>query len=1539
MFDCNQLLHPFQNDPGTSQRQRVIDQLLSEEVRIDGRTLSQLLQFFYQLSSSIRYYDQSLMVSDWRPFFENSLPFTLARISRFDHSGISQKYDLYRYSFKTKRSSAGLQLMIYFIYYNGFFQMNKWYRAVRDQQIPFGSTLGALIRNSLAGELKSFIILVNDCKNLFGIKPIDFSPFLDNADGDDWGLQLTDLYSQSIGSDQIDHCQQLQQSYDRLSLVWQTLYSSLLQLSPEAEKDIQNSLLPVADELREKHSPHLALVFAFLNLFNRLQGELNRKTKEHLTYFYSEVLQIKAREAVADRVNIVFEIQKILRDQYQKHKIDENTGLNGGRDARNADMLFATDEELILNETIIAEVKTLYLNNEDTLTSLDTGGKPHTYLEGVYMAPSADKADGIEKDFRETDPQNWYTLGSKFSKYTPPGNSTPQPHPYAHLGFLLAAPVLYLREGKRTVTLTLQCQLSNPVETPPEYPLYHPSIPAPPLPNPLHAEVQKFLMENPGNINSKACSYVLVSQNLLASARKEGMSENSSNLLLNEYLKTNSTTACSGDPVYEEQILVKSTVWDIFLALPANAGLQAEVTTLSALFAPKFPFRLSLSGEKEWISPSDIQSLYLSDPDVTGKYFSLVIKVVLNEDKPAVLPYNSENFGLDLGINMPAIKVELEEMPGLRLPIDKKNKPACCLQKESETAYQFVSLYHHFRNVQVLSGTKIDVTVCGLRNFVVQNDESIMDVNNIIFPFGARPKISSNFYLSSPEIFNKNWSQLDLKFDWKDLPPNKDFSKYYHGYEDIVQPITSADLGTDRFVFRKGFLQDGTWYPTPTPNPNPIPLPPNNPFHLLFPLAPDPGNLCNENPREYLYKFTTGDFGLPAYSKRDRINFTPLPFTNDSRNNFLRLTLVNQDFQHARYSYVLTRQMQALGKFPDVYFGPIYDNVVGPYPYRVKTIPFEELFQAIKDAFAVGDHLSSNAPNSRLNKIFDAIRAAYNNNVPWDIFNETAAMLQTAMGNPQPNGGPVTFTPANGQHPGKFNNIGEFPAAAVDRIMQILYQQILVQANAAVKDIKEIQVVIPNEPYTPQIQNILIDYAASSLMDEIDLVHLHPYAGCYEVKRIDLQPTLFPYFIEEGSLHIGLTQFKPGINLTLLFQMAEATADSEKLPENISWHYLDNNQWKPLRRGFEVIEDGSRNLTTTGIVKLSLPENMTDKNTIMPPGQYWIKASIAKNSSVVSETIRVFTQAVSATFQASKQNDLSRLQSPLPAGTVAKLFAADPLVKSVTQPFDGFGGALAELDGGYYLRVSEQLRHKGRAIQKWDYERLVLQEFPFVYRAKCINHSIHTDASFYRNDLPYAPGFVLLAVIPDLRIMNAGQSTAPKVPVSLLEKMEDFLTKRTSPFVRLKVVNPRYEKVNFCISVTLKRGMDPSFYRDQLKTDLTELLAPWAVGKYQKLTFGQNVYRSDIIRFLENTSYIDFIQKIQMRHQDDQSPMADIDKVIPASPRSILIAGDIQVETIDEKCTDWCQVPPKSLKPCEDTKLFENYCLPIKQITKKQDNG
>jgi len=476
-----------------------------------------------------------------------------------------------------------------------------------------------------------------------------------------------------------------------------------------------------------------------------------------------------------------------------------------------------------------------------------------------------------------------------------------------------------------------------------------------------------------------------------------------------------------------------------------------------------------------------------------------------------------------------------------------------------------------------------------------------------------------------------------------------------------------------------------------------------------------------------------------------------------------------------------------------------------------------------------------------------------------------------------------------------------------------------------------IRVVVPNPPYTPQIQAMTMDYQASADVNDIDLIHLYPFSNTYKAETITLEPSLFARFCEEGTLFIGLKSLRPPINLSLLFQLAEATADSEAKPAKVRWHFLDNNIWKELRTGFEVLSDGTKGLTATGILKLALPENMSKINSVMPAGLHWIKATVGGNSRTVSETTVIRTQAMVATFQinAALETATARLVRALPPGSVGKLLVADPAVKSVQQPFDSFGGRLPELEGGYYQRVSELLRHKGRAIQKWDYERLVLEKFEQVYKAKCINHSFQTDAHLYENDVPYAPGYVLLALIPDLRILQAGNSFEPKVPASLLNETDQYFSRIISPFVRFKAVNPRYEKIHFCITVRLVHGKDEQFYKEKLKSDLRIFLAPWAIGKYDKLTFGQCVYRSDILRFLEQTGYIDFVRRLEMRHELD-AILVDRPSVCPRSPRSVLVAGDVDINIDPEICDNWC-IDKGEVAACAGPVLINDYC-------KVQDN-
>ena len=1568
MYDCDCLIHPFQNDPGTSQSERVMDDLLAGAAKIDARDLADLLDYFVQMSRHINFYDTQLSVSDWQPFFKKSIPFILASIIKIPSSEIEQNFSLYNSLFEKKPSSTGLQLHVYFIYYRFINKINNWYQAVKDSGLPIESFLETLIKDKLQQHLKSFIGYTNAAVKWYGIKKIDFS----KLDAAVWNLQATDLYviDNTFKQGTYSKFQQINNLFEKFKTLSLPFFDSTKLISAEAQKNLEPSLLPLKEELQKKHPPHLGLLFAFLNIFRQLQDDLNGYTRKHLDFFYKDVLQIKSRDAIADKTHIIFEIQK----QLEKYLIKKGILVKDGKDKNKEEILFSLDDDIVVNKTEVAKTKTLFLNNETALEQ--------TYVEGVYIANDATKADGIDKDFIDGQPKNFYTLGAKLSKYSDPETKIIKPYPNARLGFILASPVLYLKEGTRTVDITLACQLTNSIcedigsqiikasvdccddkavggnaaDTTNQYPAFLSA-------DTIFSEIQ----------NKISKKYIYLSEDLFKIALSKGLGDDLIQKIRDQFLeapKLFDPCYCN-IPVYNTETSVPADDWNTFISPLATDPAIRKL--IDEIFKPETVLNVVFSGEKDWLQPADCN---ITMSNLTSDTFTLTISATIKADQPSISFYDAEKLKEDFGTTQPLVKIELNDR--LKFSHTILSKPqvikdcctqdeSCCLLKKDNHPPQVISFYHFFRNVEVIknigtNNTRIDVQVCGLKNFIVQNDESLQDVNSAIYLFGTRPKVNANFYIGCKEIFCKKWKKMTVNFNWKDKP--MDLKSYYHGYEDILLNINSDDFDEPRFKFLPSILNDGQWINNTarelfTTNLNSdcisyiFKIDSCTDLSSLFSadgwvkricvksefintdcikdtclntdktikatcLTGDIINLNSFKPEfvktlagvdyidyncltgaEFSYVFNYTDF--PSYNPLNKSKefFDNEVYSVNSKTGFIKITLLGQDFQHTRYPFILTRQMMALGKLPQVYIGPEYDGINVTGFAVLPELHFAELFSVLDRSYEFTTNL-----RYRLDYVIQKLRDAYNTS-PHTIDatpGNDSTLDNDAYGTiNQPDG-------SNANYPNIPNHINpkapELDKYASDKLVNDLEDIFLKPLYDKLQQVKDVKVVIPSEPYTPQIQNMSLDYTASATIEDIDLIHLYPYAGTYSHEEIKLQPTLFPTFCDEGTLFLGLKNLVPGENVNLLFQLAEATSDSESEKQEVQWYYLDNNVWKLLRTGFEVLEDATENLTTSGIVKFALPANMTNDNTIMPKNLHWIKATIPQNSKAVSETSGIHSQAISVTFTNGTANDKLRLSQPLPAGSISKLNVADANLKSVQQPYETFGGQVPEIEQQYYVRVSEQLRHKGRAIQKFDYERLVLQEFPQLFKAKCINHSFALDAHLYKNDFPYSPGYVILAVIPDLNKLQAGNSFEPKVPVSILEKIETFIRKRTSPFVRFRAMNPRYEKINFCFRVNLLPGKDENYYKEQLKEDLKELLAPWAVGKYDKLTFGQCVYRSDIISFLENTDYVDFVTDFGMSKQTN-SPNSSLAKVCPDTPRSILIAGDIEVCINKPDCDEW----------------------------------
>ncbi|MEO9146844.1 MAG: hypothetical protein ABI237_14940 [Ginsengibacter sp.] len=1534
MYDCNCLIHPFQNDPGTSQSQRVMEDLLSGAAKIDARDLADLLDYFMQMSRHVNFYyvrsgDTKMTVSDWQSFFQKSIPFTLASVIKTPSAEIEQNFALYNSLFEKRHSSTGLQLHAYFIYYRFINEINKWYLAVKGSGLPIESFLEILIKDKLQQPLKLFIAYTNAAVKWYGIKKIDFS----KLDMEIWNIEANDLYaidnsfqSDSNGIITYSKFQRINNLFQNFKTISTPFFDSLKLICAEAKNNLELSLLPLKEELQKKHPPHLGLLFAFLNIFRQLQDDLNGYTRKHLDFFYKDVLQIKSQDAVADKTHVIFEIQK----QLEKYLIKKGLLVKDGKDLNKQQIFFSLDDDIVVNKTEVADTKTLFLNNQI--------GLEHTYLEGVYIANDATKANGIDKDFIDSQPKNFPTLGAKLSKYSDPETKIIKPYPNARLGFILSSPVLYLKEGTRTINITLACQLKdslcadigNEIIKASKDCCDDPELTSK-IKNSGKNQYPNFLMSTAiflqvQNLISE--QYIYLSEDIFKLAKSKGLDEKSIQQLRDNFLKDiQPLTACYCDiPVYKTEISVNLTEWIPFI----DSTVPDIKQLIDEIFKPESILNVVFSGEKDWVKPATTNismSDLVSTIDASGKIiytFELLINASVSADQPSVSFYDSKNLKEDFGTTQPLIKIELNDRlklsPDISLPAQGGDKQkccdqdaSCCLLKNDNNPTQLISFYHFFRNVEVLKNTgtdntRIDVQVCGLKNFIVQNDESLQDVNGPVYFFGTRPVVRNfdiytlpivhdttnsgpSFYLGSKEVFCKNWKSVRINLNWKDKP--NDFREYYKGYvvEDPNATPQVFGLDEDHFLIKVSSLKDGIWKDEVG-------------FRKLFdkvpsdalPLLPPNTDSCEHknSDEENIYSqgilLISSDFGFAnqqfCISESD---FTK--FDTSSRNGFIKINLRDQDFLHKDYAFVLSRQMMALGRYPGALLeGAVYKvdgNTVIVFKSTGKTIV--ELKDDVNSTKEKAQFSSDKADD--LNTTFDnAIDLAAA--PPFDSIDD---------------GERNTLIPL--VHDNKtLSNDTLAQAIATQLKLGDLQKLISIFDVFTGEIVKPLTVLIPNEPWTPIISNMSLDYTATATLEDIDLIHLYPYTGTYKAEEIKLRPTLFPAFCDEGTLFLGLKNLVPGNNLNLLFQLAEATSDSESEKQEVQWNYLDNNVWKPLRKGFEVLDDASENLTTSGIVKLAMPANMTNDNTLMPKGLHWIKASIPQNSKAVSETIGIHPQAISVTFTNDEANDRLRLSEPLPAGKISKLNVADAYVKSVQQPYETFGGEVPEIEQQYYVRVSEQLRHKGRAIQKFDYERLVLEEFPQLFKAKCINHSFALDAHLYKNDFPYAPGYVILAVIPDLNKMQAGKSFEPKVPVSIIEKIETYIRKRTSPFVRFRAMNPRYEKINFCLRVNLLPGKDENYYKEQLKEDLKELLAPWAVGKYDKLTFGQCVYRSDIIRLLENSDYVDFITDFRMSKAipiATGAPDSSLAKICPDTPRSILIAGDIEVCINKPDCDDW----------------------------------
>jgi hypothetical protein len=402
---------------------------------------------------------------------------------------------------------------------------------------------------------------------------------------------------------------------------------------------------------------------------------------------------------------------------------------------------------------------------------------------------------------------------------------------------------------------------------------------------------------------------------------------------------------------------------------------------------------------------------------------------------------------------------------------------------------------------------------------------------------------------------------------------------------------------------------------------------------------------------------------------------------------------------------------------------------------------------------------------------------------------------------------------------------------------------------------------LPQPPFVPLLGGLSVGYQAEEILhpstsrtttaETSGFFHLHPFA---EYRPEPYDNRLLPSLADEAAFYLGLEPAATGLPINLIFDLALPTEADAPAPPIPRWEYLFDDEWQPIAQS-TVASEGQPpqaalvpGFANAHQLAFRLPDRLPSQQRCMPEGYWWLRASVPEGARLLGRLQALYPQLVPAVRVGEGPTPPAPYQQPLPAGRLTRLLKPLAGVAGVWQPRPSFGGRVAENQAAYYTRVSERLRHRGRALLPGDYERLLLEQFPDVYSAKCLTAD--------QLPPPRRPGRVLLVVLPRPDLVPG--NPLPLFGAGELAAMRDFLAPLAPAVVELVVQNPRYEQVQVRGTVAFQPGAPATALPQhlQLQHDVSAFISPWQPQQPHLGGFHRHITTSGLRSFISQLPYV-----------------------------------------------------------------------------------
>ena len=423
---------------GTRQQDRYLPALSPDSVPIDGKSLPDDLDFAYDFSGLVNFYNTSDLVSgNWKLMLMGDLSITLSSILSVDLTHFPAQKDALENAYAAAVTEGEAEQVVSELFELdvelGFILADWVIRIGKVQNDPL-NTYGIIsenIQTYLRFNLPRMGWALREMTLGFDVSPINRTQknlFADvNFILTSLNTILPDTAELVLGEQETFDSIDSQYSY--LKNLFDSLYRAVWQIQKILTEKFEESLQ------EPNHQPHSGLLIAFQEMMAQAKNSLNAYAEKYLNFYYEDVLQLGLLPAIPDQALIQF----TLKPSITSSLVPEGTLLVGGTAPSGAKVLYATDRDFFPNQATISQIKSIFNCGA-------SAEYPGEYL--LYSAPIANSGDGNGGKFPKG-VNNWPPFGENQGTT----NTTMQT---AAVGLAFSDPVLVMSDGTRTLNVYIE---------------------------------------------------------------------------------------------------------------------------------------------------------------------------------------------------------------------------------------------------------------------------------------------------------------------------------------------------------------------------------------------------------------------------------------------------------------------------------------------------------------------------------------------------------------------------------------------------------------------------------------------------------------------------------------------------------------------------------------------------------------------------------------------------------------------------------------------------------------------------------------------------------------------------------------------------------------------------------------------------------------------------------------------------------------------------------------------------------------------------